>query len=94
MIEPGLSANGDPDGIRQVVEILLDNAIKYANPGGWVTLSLTRAGRRIAFTVANSGPEIAKEDLGDRRRYRRRSPFPPPSPVAYATRSKKRTSFS
>ncbi|GIV82050.1 MAG: histidine kinase [Anaerolineae bacterium] len=63
LIEPGLSANGDPDGIRQVVEILLDNAIKYANPGGWVTLSLTRAGRRITFTIANSGPGIAKEDL-------------------------------
>jgi signal transduction histidine kinase len=62
-IEPGLIAKGDPDGVRQAVEILLDNAVKYANPGGWIVLSLTRTGRRIEFAVANSGPGIAKEDL-------------------------------
>jgi len=46
-----------------VVEIPLDNAIKYANPDGWIALSLARTGRRIAFSITNSGPGIAKEDL-------------------------------
>jgi signal transduction histidine kinase len=62
-VEPGLMTIGDPDGIRQVVEILLDNAVKYANPDGWIALSLARAGRRIDFSISNSGPGIAKEDL-------------------------------
>jgi signal transduction histidine kinase len=62
-IEPDLIAAGDPDGISQVVEILLDNAIKYANSDGWIALSLARNGRRIAFSITNSGPGIAKEDL-------------------------------
>ena len=62
-IEPDLIAVGDPDGIRQAAEILLDNAVKYANPGGWISLSLIRTGRRALFSVANSGPGIAKEDL-------------------------------
>ncbi|PZN07161.1 MAG: two-component sensor histidine kinase, partial [Bacillota bacterium] len=62
-IEPGLFAVGDPDGIRQVVEILFDNAVKYADPGGWIAVSLTRMGRRIVFSITNSGPGIAREDL-------------------------------
>lgn len=62
-IEPELLAVGDPDGIRQAVEILFDNAVKYADPGGWITVSLARMGRRIVFSIANSGPGIAREDL-------------------------------
>jgi len=62
-VEPDLIASGDPDGISQVAAILLDNAIKYANPDGWIALSLARSGRRIVFSITNSGPGIAKEDL-------------------------------
>ena len=62
-IAPDLIAKGDPDGIKQVVELLLDNATKYANPGGWIELSLARTGRHITFSISNSGPGIAKEDL-------------------------------
>ena len=62
-IEPGIIAKGDSDGVRQAVDILLDNAIKYSNPGGWIVLSLAKAGRNIEFSIANSGPGIAREDL-------------------------------
>ncbi|MGG1613568.1 sensor histidine kinase [Paenibacillus sp. FSL K6-2441] len=62
-IEPDLIVSGDPDGVSQVVGILLDNAIKYASPGGWIRLSLTRSGRRIEFSITNNGRGIAKEDL-------------------------------
>lgn len=62
-IEPDIVANGDPDCIRQVVAILFDNAVKYTNPHGWIDLSLVRTNRHIAFSISNSGPGIAKQDL-------------------------------
>ena len=62
-IEPDRIAIGDPDAIRQAVEILLENAIKYTNPEGWIALALAKPGRHIEFSIANSGPGIAKEDL-------------------------------
>lgn len=55
---------GDEASLRQVVEILLDNALKYASPGGAVRMTLERKGRsRCLLTVANQGEPIAPEDL-------------------------------
>ena len=55
---------GDEGSLRQVVEILLDNALKYASPGGAVRMTLERKGRnRCLLTVANQGEPIAPEDL-------------------------------
>ena len=62
--EPDIRVEGDPDGLRQVVEILLDNAAKYASPGGKTWVKLERLSRRrCRLTVANEGPAIPKEQL-------------------------------
>ena len=44
-------------------EILLDNAMKYADPASTVQVRLVRHGRECLLSVANRGPEIAREDL-------------------------------
>lgn len=62
-VEPGLIALGDADKAKQVVAILLDNAIKYADANGRIDLSLTKSKRRAAFSITNSGPGIAADDL-------------------------------
>jgi len=53
---------GERDRLRQLVSILLDNAIKYGAPGGAVTLSLERLERQARLVVENPG-EIPAEQL-------------------------------
>lgn len=44
--------NGDESRLRQVVSILMDNAVKYCDPGGKVRVNLIR-GRQIRLQVIN-----------------------------------------
>ena len=62
-ITPGLMVRGSASQLRQVVEILLDNAQKYASAPGWVRVSLTRQGRHVRLAVANTGAPLSQEDL-------------------------------
>lgn len=63
-IEPGISIKGSPLHLRQLTDILLDNAQKYSS-AGIVDIALRRQGRNQAvLTVANPGNPIAQEDLG------------------------------
>ena len=62
-IQENCSFCGDPERIRQVAGILLDNAFKYCRPGGEVSLQLRQEGRHLVLEVYNTGPGIAPEDL-------------------------------
>ena len=62
-IQPGITLRGSGQHLRQTADILLDNARKYAEAPGDVTVTLTRSGGRCRLTVSNPGPEISKEDL-------------------------------
>lgn len=63
-IAPGLLCRrSDPDRLRQVAAILLDNAFKYVDEGGAVTVRLAQEGKRAVLEVSNTGPGIAPEDL-------------------------------
>lgn len=59
-LEP-VTVQGDPGQLRQLALILLDNAIKYTPAGGKVRISVSRNGRRAAFSVADTGIGIAPE---------------------------------
>jgi heavy metal sensor kinase len=63
-LEPVL-LEGDGNRLWQVVNNLLDNAIKFTPAGGQVSvdLRLDTAGRSCAFRVADTGPGIAPHDL-------------------------------
>ena len=55
-VEDNLTVSGDPDKLRQLVDILLDNACKYGAAGTPVTVRLAAAGRReLLLTVASEG---------------------------------------
>ena len=62
-IQPGLTVRGSHQHLRQTVDILLDNARKYAAPSGEISVTLTRCGGRCRLAVSNPGPEISKADL-------------------------------
>ena len=51
------------DRIIQVLNILLDNAIKFCGDDGTVFINAEQTSKNISFSVANSGEAIAKEDL-------------------------------
>lgn len=63
-IAENLSYHGDETAIRQLVSILLDNAVKYAQPGGEITLSLQREHRGVVIRQSNPCEPMAQEDLG------------------------------
>ena len=61
-IEPGLRCMGSPDHLRQVEEILLDNAQKYASPGT-VNVQLEKHGRNhCLLQVSTPGEELSEEE--------------------------------
>ncbi|MNW50737.1 Alkaline phosphatase synthesis sensor protein PhoR [compost metagenome] len=62
-IEPELTAYGNPEQIKQVIMILLDNAVKYANPNGEITLSLKKTHNEMILAVTNTGEGIPPEHL-------------------------------
>lgn len=63
-IEPNLTVRGNMEQIKQVVMILLDNAINYTNTKGSITLKLKKRHHDILLTVANTGEGIASKHLG------------------------------
>lgn len=63
-IEPGLFLEGSRQHLDQLLTIFLDNARKYGDPGGAVTVSLKKISRRhCLLSVSNTGPAIPKEKL-------------------------------
>jgi heavy metal sensor kinase len=58
-----VSVRGDRHRLRQLLLNLADNAVKYNQPQGRVTMSLRRAGDMAEFTIANSGAGIPPEML-------------------------------
>ncbi len=64
-IAAGTQVLAHPAGLEQVLENLLDNALKYGRAGGTVTVSARAeaSAGRVVLTVADDGPGIAAEHL-------------------------------
>jgi heavy metal sensor kinase len=57
-----LPVMGDENALRRVIDILLDNALKYAAPPGKITLSAEEKDGHVAVSVEDTGVGIAPED--------------------------------
>ena len=63
-IERNLTLHGDEKAIRQLVSILLDNAVKYTPEDGVIRLKLARQGKNAALSVWNTtATPIPRESL-------------------------------
>lgn len=54
---------GDAGSLRQVFTNLIENAIKYSDEGGDVTISISQRWQELIVSVANTGNGIAQEHL-------------------------------
>ena len=54
---------GNEPALRRLVIILLDNAIKYSDPGSEVTIRLHKSPEGVVLDVKDTGPGIPAEDL-------------------------------
>ncbi len=61
--EANLIARIEPHRVRQVVDNLLDNALRYAPPGSTVTVRARASGRALHLAVADEGPGFSPEFL-------------------------------
>ena len=64
-VEPGLFVLGDAAQLSRCVDILLDNAQKYTEPGGDVHLALSRCGKaRCRLCVSSTGEPLSPPTAG------------------------------
>lgn len=59
-IPPQLELQGNRETLAQLVSILLDNAVKYARPGGWVQVRARKERHGLVFQVSNNCEQLPK----------------------------------
>lgn len=62
-IEPNIKVNGSERHLRQMAEVLLDNAMKYSASPAVVQVELKRHGLHSLLSVSNPGKPISPEEL-------------------------------
>jgi two-component system sensor histidine kinase TctE len=55
---------GDPFLLREMLNNLLDNAIRYTQPGGQVTVRVSAEAGRSVLTIEDNGPGIPENERG------------------------------
>lgn len=63
-IPPGIHVRGDLLLTRRLLLNLLDNALKYNRPGGWIRTSMADRLTEVVLRIENSGPEIPVTEHG------------------------------
>lgn len=63
MVEGEYTYSGDEKMLRQLVSLLVDNAVKYSSEKGIIKVTLQQRGRRYYLTVWNTVEEIQKGNL-------------------------------
>ncbi len=64
-VEPNLKIEADPDLLRQVLQNLVTNAVKYNLPGGWIGITAQGGQNQVMITVANQSEDL-EEEVRDR----------------------------
>ena len=68
-VPPGIMVKGSRDELEQLVGILLDNAVKYADADGSISVRLSREGKKCRLHVKNTVsrlPDVPPGTLFDR----------------------------
>jgi two-component system NtrC family sensor kinase len=61
--DPAATVCSDPDGLRQVLQNLISNAVAATVDGGEIEIGSRSEGGRLRLTVIDSGPGIPEKDF-------------------------------
>lgn len=61
-IEEEVFLESDEEGIKQVITILMDNAIKYTNQNGEIKIRLVKENGKIVFLIKNTGKSVSDSE--------------------------------
>lgn len=62
-VEPMINFCGDEKAVRQLISILLDNALKYSEENGNISLTAQKKGRGAVISVYNTAVQVSQENL-------------------------------
>ena len=60
---PGLAVQLARHDVEQLLDVALDNALRYAGPGTTVTVSTAQTGETVELVVSDNGSGLPEEDL-------------------------------
>ncbi|MBO4862906.1 MAG: HAMP domain-containing histidine kinase [Eubacterium sp.] len=61
-IEEDLHITGDPSKLRRLIDILIDNAIKYSFEKSTISVSLKKSSKHINLVVTNKGTPLSEDE--------------------------------
>lgn len=61
-IEPNIQYSGSEIMVKQLIAILMDNAVKHTNKKGDINVSLKRTGNKMLIQVFNTGQGISEKE--------------------------------
>jgi signal transduction histidine kinase len=61
--EAGYIVTGDPDRLSQVIDNLLDNAIRHAPEGSSIVVQMVKHAKMVSCAISDSGPGIPEQHL-------------------------------
>lgn len=61
-IKEDIHVKGNRDKLKQIADILIDNAIKYSNKGSEITVKLRKKDKRAVLYVKNAGKALTEEE--------------------------------
>lgn len=62
-VEPGIIYNGNEKSIRQLLGILMDNAMKYSSENAEIRVTLKKKGKKILLEMYNDAEELPQGRL-------------------------------
>ena len=62
-VDESILVVADEEAVHQILDNLIDNAIKYTAEGGWIRVDCRLADDAVEFDVADSGIGIPRDDL-------------------------------
>src|SRR4029453_19078098 len=62
-LDGSIEVRGDAARLRELVSVLLDNAVKYTDAGGKVEVAVRKENRKAVISVSDSGEGIPTESL-------------------------------